>query len=81
MIEYFPSIASTYGISGYLSGNGGGGATAADLSGMGDDTTGQHGTTGEDSVSYDDGLYAAWTDPNTGIQYDVYGNPLPGQGL
>ena len=81
LIEYFPSIASTYGISGYLSGNGGGGATAADLSGVGDDATGQYGTNGSDSASYDDGLYAAWTDPNTGIQYDIDGNPLPGQGL
>lgn len=30
--------------------------------------------------NYDTGQYAAWTDPTTGLQYDVYGNLLPGQG-
>lgn len=67
---------------------------AQDLSGLGDATTGQNaGTAGNgditiyqdqntgDTTNYDyaSGIYPAWTDPNTGIQYDVYGNPLPGQ--
>ncbi len=38
------------------------------------------GTT-DQGYDYENGIYPAWTDPNTGIQYDVYGNPLPGQGL
>ncbi len=62
-----------------------GGATAGDgnITVYGD----QAGTTGGDSgnsgqnYDYASGIYPAWTDPNTGIQYDVYGNPLPGQGL
>ena len=67
---------------------------AQDLSGLGSATTGQNaGTAGNgditiyqdqntgDTTNYDyaSGIYPAWTDPNTGIQYDVYGNPLPGQ--
>lgn len=69
--------------------------TAEEFSGLGDAATGQHGTTGEDitvynedqiksqsfEYDYENGIYPAWTDPNTGIQYDVHGNPLPGQGL
>ena len=31
-------------------------------------------------VTYSGGVYAAWTDPTTGLQYDVNGNLLPGQG-
>ena len=93
IIQNYPNIASTYGLSGYLSSNysSGGGTTAADLSGLGNATTGQYGNTGEDIQIYNDnsnqqwdyasGIYPAWTDPYTGIQYDVYGNPLPGQGL
>ncbi len=42
---------------------------------------------GNNSYTYNDGgqdtygeePYAAWTDPVTGLQYDVYGNLLPGQ--
>ena len=67
---------------------------AQDLSGLGDATTGQNaGTAGDGDITiyqdqdtggttnydYASGIYPAWTDPNTGIQYDVYGNPLPGQ--
>lgn len=95
IIEYYPNIASTYGLSGYISSStaSSGDTSAEDLSGLGDATTGQYGTSGEDITIYDDtatqsfeydyenGIYPAWTDPNTGIQYDVYGNPLPGQGL
>ncbi len=33
----------------------------------------------DQGYDYESGIYPAWTDPNTGIQYDVYGNPLPGQ--
>lgn len=74
--------------------NGGGDSSAADLSGLGDSATGQYGNYGTDNQGdvtiydqgtqepqYDNGVYAAWTDPNTGIQYDVDGNPLPGQGM
>lgn len=64
-----------------------------DLSGLGDAAMGANtnGAEGDpdaieiyndgwtDQTTYDDGLYAAWTDPVTGIQYDVNGNPLPGQ--
>lgn len=97
IIEKYPNIASQYGLSGYISSSGStsGDTSAADLSGLGDAATGQYGTTGEDitvynedqvttqsfEYDYENGIYPAWTDPNTGIQYDVYGNPLPGQGL
>lgn len=95
IIEHYPDIASTYGLSGYLSSGTAPSedTSAEDLSGLGDATTGQYGTSGEDITIYEDtttqsfeydyenGIYPAWTDPNTGIQYDVYGNPLPGQGL
>lgn len=47
--------------------NAGGSADAGDGSGTGDITI------------YDDNVYAAWTDPTTGKQYDVDGNLLPGQ--
>ena len=98
IVQYFPSLAQQYGISGYISSNGGAAADpntyAADLSGLGDATTGQNadnatGTGGDITIyddqgtsqtTYDDGLYAAWTDPVTGLQYDVNGNLLPGQG-
>ena len=86
--EYYPAHAAE--VQGYISSSGqnsgGAGSNAADLSGMGDAATGQYGTMGEDPTSgsgttqYPDGLYAAWTDPNTGLQYDVNGNLLPGQG-
>lgn len=96
IIEKYPNIASTYGLSGYLSSNAGstsGDTTAADLSGLSGTTTGQNNTGGGDvtiydqdqvigdSIEYDyeNGIYPAWTDPNTGLQYDVYGNLLPGQ--
>ena len=44
-------------------------------------TTGTNTGTTAPVYDYENGIYPAWTDPNTGIQYDVYGNPLPGQGL
>lgn len=87
IVEYYPAQASS--VQGYItnssSGSTGGGS-AEDLSGLGDAATGQYGTTGEEDITiYSDqtassDVYAAWTDPNTGLQYDVYGNLLPGQG-
>lgn len=65
-------------------------AAAADLSGLGDgangtgeaDTSGGNADGGDgsgDITVYGDNVYAAWTDPTTGKQYDVNGNLLPGQ--
>lgn len=88
IIEYYPDKAST--VQGYISGSGSAGAdtTAADLSGLGDSATGgavgtdtsdnitvygQEADTYQDTTPSDD-TYVAWTDPNTGLQYDVYGN-------
>lgn len=83
IVQYYPDKASTiqgYMSAGAASGNNGQSSNAADLSGVGDAATGEFGATGgQDTQSSD--VYAAWTDPNTGIQYDVDGNPLPGQGM
>ena len=54
-----------------------GGATGYDT-GYTDQGYTDSGTANQD-YDYASGIYPAWTDPNTGIQYDVYGNPLPGQ--
>ncbi|MDY3249659.1 MAG: tetratricopeptide repeat protein [Candidatus Choladocola sp.] len=93
IVEYYPAQAAN--VQGYISSSSGSTASsrsAEDLSGVGDAATGQYadsGTSGQggtdditvynDQPTYEDGLYAAWTDPNTGLQYDVNGNLLPGQ--
>lgn len=98
--EYYPNQASQ--AQGYItsgSGKTSGSDNAADVSGLGDATTGQTAnntrtsttTGGQDITVYDqDGTttggslpapdsYVAWTDPTTGLQYDQYGNLMPGQ--
>lgn len=87
--QYYPEIARQYGLSGYMSsgGNTNPNMDAMNLGGVGDVAAGQYGSTDQqdnitvynDNTTYNDGAYAAWTDPVTGIQYDVDGNPLPGQ--
>lgn len=74
--------AATGGNAGNTSGNTGGtGNTSGDTGntsgGDGIEILDQGGT---QNTTYDDGVYAAWTDPTTGLQYDVNGNLLPGQG-
>lgn len=78
IVQYYPNQAGT--VQGYISSGGTqtptGDQAAADLSGLGDTVS-----NGDDSTqdTYGDGVYAAWTDPTTGLQYDVNGNLLPGQ--
>ncbi|MDO4323968.1 MAG: tetratricopeptide repeat protein [Lachnospiraceae bacterium] len=90
IVEHFPNIAQQYGVSGYISTSGGTSdpaANAADLSGLGEGTTGQNadnagdgnitvygeqGNTTSSTLPADS--YPAWTDPNTGSVYDQYGN-------
>lgn len=93
LIEYYPSMASTYGISGYITSGGTSSGTTSpeELSGLANGNSGEGDpvevynqdqvTTQSYEYDYASGIYPAWTDPNTGIQYDVEGNPLPGQGL
>jgi tetratricopeptide (TPR) repeat protein len=93
IVQYYPSIAQTYGITAYISGSGSvvdPTAAAADLSGLGDATTGQNatGTSTDDNITvysesgtttYQEDSYVAWTDPTTGLEYDQYGNLMSGQ--
>jgi tetratricopeptide (TPR) repeat protein len=88
IVQYYPSQASN--IQGYISSSGSTTAqtdAGEALSGLGAGTTGADasaassgdGTTYDDdtiTVYGDDGStpYVAWTDPNTGLQYDVDGN-------
>lgn len=70
-------------------GEGTNGADGADTSGgnadggsgtAGGNADGTGGTDGSGDITvYGDNVYAAWTDPTTGKQYDVNGNLLPGQ--
>lgn len=78
--QYYPDKGSQ--VQGYMSSGGStvsGDQTAADLSGLGGAATGEDASAAGGQTTYDDGLYAAWTDPTTGLQYDVNGNLLPGQ--
>lgn len=91
IVKYYPDMASN--VQGYITSSGGAvdaDAAAADLSGLGDgangtgeaDTSGGNADGGDgsgDITVYGDNVYAAWTDPTTGKQYDVNGNLLPGQ--
>ncbi len=91
ILKYYPDMASN--VQGYITSSGGAvdaDAAAADLSGLGDgangtgeaDTSGGNADGGDgsgDITVYGDNVYAAWTDPTTGKQYDVNGNLLPGQ--
>lgn len=91
IVKYYPDMASN--VQGYITSSdssAGADAAAADLSGLGDaannaggaDASGSNADGGDgsgDITVYGDNVYAAWTDPTTGKQYDVNGNLLPGQ--
>lgn len=91
IVKYYPDMASN--VQGYITSSDSSpdvDAAAADLSGLGDaanntggaDTSGSNADGGDgsgDITVYGDNVYAAWTDPTTGKQYDVNGNLLPGQ--
>ena len=94
IVQYYPAQASSVQGYISSSGTAAAGNTdnnAADLSGLGDAATGQTANTsgngditvyddqGTSQTTYGTDVYAAWTDPVTGLQYDVYGNLLPGQ--
>ncbi len=55
----------------------------ADNTGGADTAAGNNGTGENQEITYGDGTWdmsdVAWTDPNTGLMYDLYGNMLPGQ--
>jgi tetratricopeptide (TPR) repeat protein len=86
IVEYYPAQAAN--VQGYISGSASTQADPGEaLSGMGDGTTGaQADTSGSDTGYTDDNItvygdqsstttpYVAWTDPTTGLQYDVDGN-------
>lgn len=89
-VEYYPQQASQ--AQGYITAGGsaaGSADHAADLSGLGNTAGGQEGTAQQETTAQQEDItiidqgnsdvYAAWTDPNTGLQYDVDGNLLPGQ--
>lgn len=70
------AAADLSGLGEGANGTGGADTSGADAGGTGD-TGGADG--GGDITVYGDNVYAAWTDPATGKQYDVNGNLLPGQ--
>lgn len=81
LLEYYPDKAAT--VAGYFSGtdNVSKMGDAQDLSGLGDAATGANAgaavpETDSQSLPEPDS-YVAWTDPNTGEEYDQYGNKMP----
>lgn len=70
------AAADLSGLGEGANGTGGADTSGADAGGTGD-TGGADGS--GDITVYGDNVYAAWTDPATGKQYDVNGNLLPGQ--
>lgn len=90
LVKYFPgyqyaSQAQTYAIAMGASSSGDSAdmpeADVQDLSGI--NATSPDQTSGNNTQQNGDGTWddsdVAWTDPNTGIKYDVDGNELPGQ--
>lgn len=70
------AAADLSGLGEGANGIGGADTSGGDAGGTGD-TGGADGS--GDITVYGDNVYAAWTDPMTGKQYDVNGNLLPGQ--
>lgn len=88
LVKYYPNRAGE--VQGYISGASTEpqADAAADLSGLGDAATGENANDSGNPVQViDDGTggqqlpmpdsYVAWTDPNTGEEYDQYGNKMP----